>query len=81
MGDTETSEQGNVRELKRMGIQLSVGPEGSLLAHMKITSVLRDKVLEVQLADEGVRKIKENIKQGKELFLQVLPGGLVAMGK
>jgi len=81
MGDTETSEQGNVRELKRMGIQLSVGPEGSLLAHMKITSVLQDKVLEVQLADEGVRKIKENIKQGKELFLQVLPGGLVAMGK
>ena len=81
MGDTETSEQGNVRELKRMGIQLSVGPEGSLLAHIKIRSVLRDKVLEVQLADEGVRKIKEKIKQGKELFLQVLPGGLVAMGK
>jgi hypothetical protein len=24
-----------------------VGPEGSLLAHMKIRSVLRDKVLEV----------------------------------
>ena len=81
MGDIETAEQGNVRELKRMGIQLSVGPEGSLLAHMKIRSVLRDKVLEVQLADEGVRKIKEKIKQGKELFLQVLPGGLVARGK
>ena len=81
MGDIETAEQGNVRELKRMGIQLSVGLEGSLLAHMKIRSVLRDKVLEVQLADEGVRKIKEKIKQGKELFLQVLPGGLVARGK
>jgi hypothetical protein len=58
MGDTETSEQENVMELKRMGIQLSVGPEGSLLAHMKIRSVLRDKVLEAQLADEGVGKIK-----------------------
>ena len=80
-GDTKTSEQANVMELKRMGIQLNMGPEGSPLGHMKIKSVLRDKVLEAQLADKGVGKIKENIKQGKELSLQILPGGLVAMGK
>ena len=80
-GDTKTSEQANVMELKRMGIQLNMGPEGSPLCHMKIKSVLRDKVLEAQLADKGVGKIKENIKQGKELSLQMLLGGLVVMGK
>ena len=64
-----------------MGIQSNMGPEGSPLGHMKIRSVLRDKVSEAQLADKGVGKIKENIKQGKELSLQMLPGGLVAMGK
>jgi hypothetical protein len=46
MGDTEISEQENLMELKRMGLQLSVGHEGSLLAYIKIISVLRDKVLE-----------------------------------
>jgi hypothetical protein len=56
-------------ELKKMGLQLSVGPEGSLLAHIKIRSVLRDKVLEAQLADDDIGKIKEKIKQGKELSL------------
>ena len=81
MGDTEISEQANMMELKRMGIQSNMGPEGSPLGHMKIRSVLRDKVSEAQLADKGVGKIKENIKQGKELSLQMLPGGLVAMGK
>jgi hypothetical protein len=33
------------------------------------------------LADKGIGKIKEKIEQGKELSFQVLPGGLVAMGK
>ena len=46
MGDTENSKQANVMELKIMGIQLNMGPKGSLLAHMKIILVLRDKVLE-----------------------------------
>jgi hypothetical protein len=32
--------------MKKMDLQLSVGPEGSLLAHIKIRLVLRDKVLE-----------------------------------
>jgi hypothetical protein len=31
--------------------------------------------------DEGIGKIKKKIEQGKELSFQVLPGGLVAIGK
>ena len=61
MGDTKISEQENLMELKKMGLQLSVCPKGSLLAHIEIRSVLRDKVLEAQLADEGIGKIKEKI--------------------
>jgi hypothetical protein len=33
------------------------------------------------LADEGIGKIKEKIEQGNKLSFQVLPGGLVAMGR
>ena len=46
VGDTKITEQENLMELKKMGLQLSMGPQGSLLSHIKIRSVLRDKVLE-----------------------------------
>jgi hypothetical protein len=45
MNDMEVKEQGSIMELKRMDLQLSVGPEGLLLAQLKIRSMLRDKVL------------------------------------
>ena len=40
VGDTKTLKEENVMELKRIGIQLSVGLERSLLAYMKIRSML-----------------------------------------
>jgi Mor family transcriptional regulator len=43
--------------------------------------MLRDKVLEAQLADKGVGKIKEQINRGIEIPFQILSEGLVAMGK
>jgi len=45
VNDVEVKEQMSLVELKKMSLQLSVGSEGSLLAHIKIRSVLRDKVL------------------------------------
>jgi hypothetical protein len=32
MNDMDIKEQGSIMELKKMGLRLSVGPEGSLLA-------------------------------------------------
>ena len=32
MNDMEIKEQGSILELKKLGLRLSVGPEGSLLA-------------------------------------------------
>ena len=48
MNDMEIKEQGSIMELKKMGLRLSVGLEGSLLAQLKIQYVLRDKVLVAQ---------------------------------
>jgi hypothetical protein len=66
MNDMEVKEQGRIMELKRMDLQLSVGPEGLLLAQLKIQSMLRDKVLVAQQVDEKVRKIKEKVNQDIE---------------
>jgi hypothetical protein len=46
LGGTGNTEHENLLEMKKMDLQLSMGPEGSLLAHIKIRLVLRDKVLE-----------------------------------
>jgi len=40
VNDVEVKEQMSLVELKKMSLQLSVGSEGSLLAHIKIRSVL-----------------------------------------
>jgi hypothetical protein len=57
----EIKEQGSIVELKKLGLRLSVGLEGSLLAQLKIWSMLRDKVLMAQQVDEKVKDIKESV--------------------
>jgi hypothetical protein len=52
MNDMEIKEQGSIVELKKLGLRLSVGPEGSLLAQLKIWYVPRDKVLVAQQVDK-----------------------------
>jgi len=79
--DSRNKEHESLIELKKMGLRLSMGPEGSILVQVKIRSMLRDKVLEAQLADKGVGKIKEQINRGIEIPFQILSEGLVAMGK
>jgi len=78
MIDVEHKEQESIVELKKMGLRLSVGPEGSLLAQLKIRSVLRDKVLVAQQADGKVREIKERVKKGIETSFQMLSDRLIA---
>jgi hypothetical protein len=75
MNDMEIQEQENIVELKKMGLRLSVGPEGSLLAQLKIRSVLRDKVLVAQQADGKVKEINERVNKGIEKSFQMLFDG------
>ena len=64
-----------------MGLRLNVGPEGSLLAQLKIRSVLQNKVLVAQQADGKVKEIKERVNKGIETSFQMLSNGLIAMGR
>jgi len=80
MNDIELKEQESIVELKKMGLWLSIGPKGSLLAQLKIRSVLRDKVLVAQHADGKVKEIKERVNKGIETSFQMLSDGLIAMG-
>jgi hypothetical protein len=81
MNDVEHKEHESIVELRKMGLRLSVEPEGSLLAQLKIRSVLRDKVLVAQQADGKVREIKERVNKGIEISFQMLSDGLIAMGR
>jgi hypothetical protein len=81
MNDMEIKEQGSIVELKKMGLWLSVGPEGSLLAQLKNRYVLRDKVLVAQQIDEKVKEIKERVNKGIETSFQMSSDGLIAIGR
>jgi len=86
MNDMEIKEQGSIVELKKLGLRLRVGPQGSLLAQLKIRSVPRGKVLVAQQVEKKkekkrVRDIKESVNQGIEKAFQMLSGGLIAMGR
>jgi hypothetical protein len=85
MNDMEIKEQGSIVELKKLGLRLRGGPQGSLLAQLKIRFVPRGKVLVAQQVDKKrkkkVRDIKESVNQGIEKAFQMLSGGLIAMGR
>jgi hypothetical protein len=81
MNDMEIKEQGSIVELKKMGLWLSVGPEGSLLAQLKIRSILQDKVLVAQQVDGRVKEIKERVNKGIETSFQISSDRLIARGR
>jgi len=81
MNDMEIKEQESIVELKKMGLQLSVRLKGSLLAQLKIPSMLQDKVLVAQQADGKVKEIKERVNKGIETSFQMLSDGLISIGR
>jgi hypothetical protein len=56
MNDMEIKEQGSIVELKKLGLRLRGGPQGSLLAQLKIRFVPRGKVLVAQQVDKKRKK-------------------------
>jgi hypothetical protein len=50
-----------------MDIQVDIGPKGSLLAQLKLQSVLKNKVLEAQLKEVKMRKIVKKKKEWIEV--------------
>uniref|UniRef100_A0A6N2KT27 Reverse transcriptase domain-containing protein n=1 Tax=Salix viminalis TaxID=40686 RepID=A0A6N2KT27_SALVM len=73
MNNIEIKRQGSIVEMRKMGLWLRVGPEGSLLARLKIRSVLRDKVLEAKQIDEKILKY-EVLREAHESRFATHPG-------
>ena len=52
-----------------------------MIAHLKIRSTLRDKVLEAQRKDIEVSKIKDKVRSGVETPYQILDDGMIVLGR
>jgi hypothetical protein len=68
-------------ELRNINAKVEIGPEGSLLAQLKVRSVFREKVLGAQQNDIEVSKIKYKIEFEVKTPFQILDDGMVVMGK
>jgi len=80
----ETIKENDKRELiklKKIDAKIELGPEGSLLAQLKVWSILWDRVLEVQRKDTKVNKVRDKVKLGVETPFRVLDDGMVVMDR
>ena len=77
----DDSDGRELSELRKIRAQVEVGPGESLIAHLKIRSTLRDKVLEAQRKDIEVSKIKDKVRSGVETPYQILDDGMIVLGR
>jgi hypothetical protein len=68
-------------ELRNINAKVEIGPEGSLLAQLKVRSVFLEKILGAQQNDIEVSKIKYKIEFEVKTLFQILDDGMVVMGK
>ena len=70
-GGPATWNEETMIELKRLGAVLSVSPEGSLMAQLKVKSGYRDQILEVQQHDDELSKVRIKLEsRGVKLFFE-----------
>jgi hypothetical protein len=62
-------------------LQLSLAPEGSLIAQIKVPFALQDKVLKAHWLDVDVGKIIKKVNQGVETYFHVLNDGLMSISR
>ena len=79
--DLDDNDERELLELRKINAKVEVGPRGSLLAQLRVRSILRDKVLEAQQNDDRVDKIRDNVKLGVGTSFQILEDGMLAFGK
>ncbi|GAA0181456.1 hypothetical protein LIER_30244 [Lithospermum erythrorhizon] len=58
-------------EMKQLGVDLGVGSDDKLLAHVKVRPVLFDRIAEVQQKDEKSQDIIKEVKSGRRSDLVV----------
>jgi hypothetical protein len=62
-------------ELKRLGAILGVSPEGSLMAQLRV----REQILEAQLHDDEVSKVRIKLESGGETLFRMGDDGTVML--
>jgi len=63
-GGPATWNEKTMIEQKRLGAVLSVSPEGSLMAQLRVKSGYRDQILEAQQHDDEVSKVRIKLESG-----------------
>jgi hypothetical protein len=66
--------------LKRLGAVLSVSPEGSLMAQLRVKSGYREQILEAQQLDNEVLKVRIKLESGGETLFRMGDDGIVMLG-
>jgi hypothetical protein len=79
--DLDECDKKELIELGKINAKIEVGPVDSLLAQLKIRSVFRDRILEAQMRDAKVKKVRDKVESGAETPFQVLNDGMVVMGR
>jgi len=73
-GPTTWNEE-TMMELKRLGAILGVSPEGSLMAQLRV----REQILEAQLHDDEVSKVRIKLESGGETLFRMGDDGTVML--
>jgi len=68
-------------ELKRLGAVLSMSPEGSLMAQLRVKSGYREQILEAQQHDDEVSKVRIKLESGGETLFRMGNDGIVMLGR
>jgi hypothetical protein len=79
--DSDECDNKELIELGKINAKIEVGPGDSLLAQLKIRSVFRDRILEAQMRDAEVKKVRDKVESRAETPFQVLNDGMVVMGR
>ncbi|GAA0145698.1 hypothetical protein LIER_05834 [Lithospermum erythrorhizon] len=66
-------------EMKQLGVDLEVGNDGELLAHVKVRPVLFHRILELQQKDEKLQEIIKEVKSGGRSDFAVDDSGVLRM--
>jgi hypothetical protein len=66
-------------ELGKINAKIEVGPGDSLLAQLKIKSIFQDRVLDAQMRDAKVKKVRDKVESGVKTPFQILNDGIVVI--
>jgi len=81
-GGLATWNEKTMIEQKRLGAVLSVSPEGSLMAQLKVKSGYRDQILEVQQHDDELSKVRMKLEsRGGETLFRMGDDGIMMLGR